>query len=989
MDNPASEVLDLSFDETRHPLHQRGIPLPDDALNVVSVCEADNQLLLTTAPLTLASPAPCANASIPLASPVALSIVRPPVSSSLVTLAPHANFASGFVLQPRPPVIATGNSSPYSNAVNAAALEGHVAGVAASSLLSSKRKSTASSTSSGGARTFGERKRHRTDRLNEYFQDEAGVIKNGNRVMNSRCRENNCEMLISGRDNRSRRFHVILCPDIPLRVREYWWPNSKEENKPPILKHPFPNMTVAHAKKYVSNASTHMMNMIFSDVINPTAWDVDPIYAPFAHKKRDIVEGRPANRCSSVEQQIANLLSARLFIDENLPFALLDKEKGRDRAYTEYARFIRSGIQVPSAFQLRGVTDEYHALIKGRVLSELGNLLEEGFGTLTFDSSEDINGSPMTNVLRCNALYYAKIAKQIINEWIGMEKVAGIVTDNTGSVKSARETLTRYFQGVVASQDQAHVADLLMSDIGEVPWIRDVIQTISELVVLYRKHRRVKEVLLEKIRDYNSALRQKSRKNIVQSEDHVQSNDVNQTGQPALAAETGVNRLSGSNSNVHTRRSETLLGHAGPSEGNDGDQIANESRNEVLLLLHLPSEGYREVQNVIDENADCGEDIPASTESKAGDADVVGKEGISRGSSFTPSILPTAKLMKKVTAVRFASARNLLEEFRSVRHLLHDMVTEERFDELFAARTETEKEARSQTFTDPILSEERFARAEQAHGILVACRTYLRIFDSETSLCSEVYEATRILEESLQKLPIENYPYQAEKNRDHLLNVFRNRKEGPLPGMKRVRITLLSDLHIAAALLDAYRTPRKNLGRHLARFRRYLKDYFAGGVVNLTEATMEPFTSENVFQYQEVRASGSCISALQRSKGSRGLISFCMDGSIDCPRDPFRRQALDALIEFAYAHNLQTFVEDQTKPVQNLRRMHRVIAQAYREGKRARERNMGMGATGSVITTSQYAAQAAARVSQRRVAPLSGQSQGRAITTSSTPSERK
>lgn len=182
-------------------------------------------------------------------------------------------------------------------------------------------------------------------------------------MSHSKCRGPNCGYIVNGRESQSLLFHVILCPDIPLRVREYWWSYTKDKNKPPLLKHPLKGMTVAHARNYVANALSHMMDMLVSDFINPGAWDIDPIYAKFSTKRQDIIPTCPANQCSAVEQNIANMLLARLFVDENLPFALLDKKNRQDRALPEFAKFVRSGIKVPSGYLLRGLISEYHTII--------------------------------------------------------------------------------------------------------------------------------------------------------------------------------------------------------------------------------------------------------------------------------------------------------------------------------------------------------------------------------------------------------------------------------------------------------------------------------------------------------------------------------------------------------------------------------------------------------------------------------------------------
>lgn len=231
-----------------------------------------------------------------------------------------------------------------------------------------------------------------------------------------------------------------------------------------------------------------------------------------------------------------------------------------------------------------------------------------------FGSSEDVNGSPMTNVLvritgasrstiktffldtvysgteRNNAEYYVKVATKCISDWKSFDKVAGIVIDNTGSVKNARELMMSTYPRLVASQHQAHVADLLMSDIGEIPWISEVIRTFSGLAFFYRKHRRVKESLLQRIGKYNAEIRRRTGQSAALRDGQMLSSERNETSM--------FNNTEGTF--TYTDAPENMPPHS------DGSSTAIESvrkdglRADQLRLMHLPSEGYVELQNVIE-----------------------------------------------------------------------------------------------------------------------------------------------------------------------------------------------------------------------------------------------------------------------------------------------------------------------------------------------------------------------------------------------------
>lgn len=66
-----------------------------------------------------------------------------------------------------------------------------------------------------------------------------------------------------------------------------------------------------------------------------------------------------------------------------------------------------------------------------------------------------------------------------------------------GSVKKAREELEQRNGRLVASQDRAHVSDLLMSDFGELKWMKDVLEDLCNNGTIIRRHRKSRAKLLE------------------------------------------------------------------------------------------------------------------------------------------------------------------------------------------------------------------------------------------------------------------------------------------------------------------------------------------------------------------------------------------------------------------------------------------------------------------------------------------------------------
>lgn len=416
-----------------------------------------------------------------------------------------------------------------------------------------------------------------------------------------------------------------------------------------------------------------------------------------------------------------------------------------------------------------------------------------------------------------------------------------MVTDNTGSVKNAREILMKRNFRLIASQDQAHVADRLMVDIGEIEWIKEALDTVSGLVVFYRKYRRLQERLLRMMRLHNACIRARKSptSDTVREREEPHSTDQRVAGQ-CTVAEVRV-----------------------ASTSTTGHDLNRALEDEELHLMNLPLEGFPHLQGEV---GSCEEEEEDEQRSQREEQVEVVQDGLnlesaaypvsnySEGSpALFPAVGPLCRTIKPVFNVRFASSEKLLMKYRNVRHILKMWVTVNAFHDLFTPQGARDRNFRQSSFVGPILDEKLFGRIEQARRILQICRTYLRVFDAEMALCLEVSEATRILENSLRRLPLPNYPVPRQQNREKLIRVFLNRKEGPLDGIKKVKITLLSSVHYAPALLDPFRTHLENFWHYMEYFRQHLKYYMEGNSAGTLGRSEEQFINQMVAQYIEGR----------------------------------------------------------------------------------------------------------------------------------------
>lgn len=110
-------------------------------------------------------------------------------------------------------------------------------------------------------------------------------------------------------------------------------------------------------------------------------------------------------------------------------------------------------------------------------------------------------GSVYSGIRKTNAVYYKEEALRMLSKWVTVDRIVGVVSDNTGNVKNAREMIMKENFGLIASQDQAqaHVADRLMGDFGDLEWISETLDKVSFVSVNVRRSRKLREMLSERI----------------------------------------------------------------------------------------------------------------------------------------------------------------------------------------------------------------------------------------------------------------------------------------------------------------------------------------------------------------------------------------------------------------------------------------------------------------------------------------------------------
>jgi Protein of unknown function (DUF 659) len=77
--------------------------------------------------------------------------------------------------------------------------------------------------------------------------------------------------------------------------------------------------------------------------------------------------------------------------------------------------------------------------------------------------------------------YIAGLFKDNIEKLRGIKKVIGICTDNEGCMRNLWEIVEKEVKGIVAVPCSAHLANLLMKDIGRIHWIDQVIAKTKDI----------------------------------------------------------------------------------------------------------------------------------------------------------------------------------------------------------------------------------------------------------------------------------------------------------------------------------------------------------------------------------------------------------------------------------------------------------------------------------------------------------------------------
>ncbi|PXF44360.1 hypothetical protein BWQ96_05880 [Gracilariopsis chorda] len=348
--------------------------------------------------------------------------------------------------------------------------------------------------------------------------------------------------------------------------------------------------------------------------------------------------------------------------------------------------------------------------MRSRVLESIAGLLSEGYATLVFDGWTDTCGASVVNVLlsltgtqkvrrtfflrsiytgskSCDAALYAGLCQEAIAEYGDIQRVCAVVGDNTSSCIKAKELLFQKYTHLVSVQDQPHMANLLMQDIGDISWVKEVLSIVSTVIADLRNHPK----LYSRFKDLKTAF-----------------------------------------------------------------------------------------------NLKC------SAQSSLG-TDCYGRVQLPK----------TAILPCRLVATRFASSESMAASFLRRKEVLLSLVDCPDFNaRLYGSRNREKRDL----FKQNVRNDSLYQKLLDIYHILRLIRQYLRLFDDESSLLSEVYPATMQLFTKIKSLPLTSF-YTAERRAD-VIRVFEER----LNGANR-KVAVLTPLHSVSYLLDI-RSMMENLNAY-------------------------------------------------------------------------------------------------------------------------------------------------------------------------------
>lgn len=175
--------------------------------------------------------------------------------------------------------------------------------------------------------------------------------------------------------------------------------------------------------------------------------------------------------------------------------------------------------------------DNLYDKVLCRVTSRLDAALADGYGTLIFDGWADSTSASVVNVLlrvegpsdstvlgtrrtfflesfftsyeKVDADAYVRLVEAAMEKFGGMGRICAVTSDSARCCQNARDSLTAKYPRLVGVQDQAHVANLLMQDVGRLGWVKTVLDRITAVTTETKQKVKLRAALANAVKEHN------------------------------------------------------------------------------------------------------------------------------------------------------------------------------------------------------------------------------------------------------------------------------------------------------------------------------------------------------------------------------------------------------------------------------------------------------------------------------------------------------
>ena len=241
--------------------------------------------------------------------------------------------------------------------------------------------------------------------------------------------------------------------------------------------------------------------------------------------RRDIKE------CSDADAERINMRLLEAFVDHAWPFTAFDKKEGKfyDAILELRPGYATSHYPCRSAITGRYL-GTYFSRTEEKVQTAVCSGLRRGYGTLIFDGWDDNTGASVVNLLlridggtdntrkivfldsvftgtnRMHSSAYVRLIEQVMSRFGGLARICAVTSDSASSCVNAKNTIMNAYPHVVSVSDQAHIADLLMKDVGKLTWVKAILDKVAAISRDTRGKRKLLARLREKIDATNMAI---------------------------------------------------------------------------------------------------------------------------------------------------------------------------------------------------------------------------------------------------------------------------------------------------------------------------------------------------------------------------------------------------------------------------------------------------------------------------------------------------